>query len=252
MRARVLTAMPRALPALGALLGRLDPRRLVAKSRRRRLLREEVLPLHGLLAAIHAEYVQAYEALVAELEAHPKAVAIRVIDVVHDARRTLKTYQLSPAEGHPGIAATWTTASARLEVLGLALASSSKAFKTARDRLAALGRDPDPRAARRVAGYFQALTMYHTLRSRGQLTFRLYPERAGGAKLALRPGVDLAALLAAPRRPAAQVLGFLVYERTDESVVRDLRELVEGALWTKRSTWRAVETSYAELVADLA
>lgn len=233
-------------------LDRLNPLRGIGKSRRQKILREVVIPLHGVLEQVHLQYVQAYESLIAEMHADPKYASNRIIDSVQDARRHLKTYQLLLPEGRPDAQDAWMSVSERLEMLGHALAWSSKAFKSARDRLAAVTRVPDAPQTRRSDAYFQALTMYHTIRSRGALTFRLYPERIGAAKVDFRPGTNLDSILGGARTPVAQVVTFLVYERTDETVTRELAELIEGALWTKRSNWRAVEAAYQELLVEVA
>lgn len=232
-------------------LDRLNPLRGIGKSRRQKILREVVIPLHGVLEQVHQQYLQAYEALVAEMHADPKYASNRIIDSVQDARRHLKTYQLLLPEGRPDAQDAWMSVSERLELLGHALAWSSKAFKAARDRLGAVTRVPDAPQTRRSDAYFQALTMYHTIRSRGALTFRLYPERVGVSRLDFRPGTDLEATLGGARTPVAQVVTFLVYERTDETVTRELAELIEGALWTKRSNWRAVETAFQDLLEEV-
>jgi hypothetical protein len=244
-----MSATPR--PGLLALLERLNPLRRAGQARRTRILREAVVPLHGFLGKVHEQYVLAYETLMAELHADPKYASNRIIDSVQDARRHLKTYQLLLGEGKHDTDQAWMTESSRLEVLGHALVWSSKAFKAARDRLAAAAREPDAREARRTEAYFQALTMYHTIRSRGSLTFRLYPDRLGRPEAGFRPSADVEALAGAERAPAPQVVTFLVYERTDESVTRNLHELIEGALWTKKSNWRAVESAYRELMAEI-
>jgi len=236
---------------LAALVERLNPMRRAGHARRRRILREVVVPLHGFLAKVHEQYVQAYETLTAELHADPKYASNRIIDSVQDERRHLKTYQLLLGEGKPDAEHVWMTESSRLEMLGRALVWSSKDFKSARARLAEASREPDPREARRATAYFQALTMYHTIRSRGSLTFRLWPDRVGRPEADFRPGVELESIVCAARAPAAQVVTFLVYERTDQSVTRELAELIEGALWTKKNNWQAVEAAYHELLSEM-
>jgi hypothetical protein len=239
-----------ALPVPRTLFQRLNPLLRLREARRRRLLREVVAPLQGALARVHEAYVQAYETLLAEIAAHPRYASNRIIDSVQDGRRYLKTYQLVLPDGDADVLETWMSVSSRLEVLSHALVWSSKAFKRARDQLARHAPDPDAPAARRSDAYFQALAMYLTIRSRGALTFKIYPERIGRGSAGFGPGVDLEAVIGAPRTPLPQVVSVLVYERTDETVTRDLGELVEGALWTKRKNWRDVEAAFEALKAE--
>jgi hypothetical protein len=232
------------------LLQRLNPLLRLREARRRRVLREVVAPLQVALGRVHEAYVEAYETLLAEIAAHPRYATNRIIDSVQDGRRHLKTYQLVLPDGKPDVRETWMAVSSRLEVLSHALVWSSKAFKRARDQLARYAPDPEAPAARTADAYFQALAMYLTIRSRGALTFRIYPDRISHGSAGFGPGVDLEAIIDAPRTPVAQVVSVLVYERTDETVTRDLGELVEGALWTKRKNWRTVEAAYQALEID--
>ena len=236
-----------ALPMPRTLFRRLNPFLRLREARRRRVLREVVAPLQVALARIHEAYVTAYEALLAQIAAHPRYATNRIIDSVQDGRRHLKTYQLVLPESNLDALEEWTSVSSRLEMLSHALVWSSKAFKSARDQLARFAPDPDAPAARRSDAYFQALAMYLTIRSRGSLTFKIYPDRIVRGSAGYGTDVDLDAIIGAPRTPMPQVVSVLVYERTDETVTRNLGELIEGALWTKRKNWRDVESAFREL-----